>query len=171
MLQKSGKERLIRKVTYTGAASIIDLTDSLEIICKSMEGRYYHIWSCIFPSLLVWWGLQAWQVTSRLSPPGGGSGHPQQAGGEGLHQAPRQARPLLHDGGRAQCDDEGLHPVEEAAQEGAQADSLLQDQKLADCGDGEHHLVRTTFFCSQCSVTEYTFIQLYSIYKMVKIIH
>ena len=80
-------------------------------------------------------------------------------------------RLVLHDGGRAQCDDEGLHPVEEAAQEGAQADSLLQDQKLADCGDGEHHLVRTTFFCSQCSVREYTFIQLYSIYKMVKIIH
>ena len=54
MLQKSGKERLIRKVTYTGAASIIDLTDSLEIICKSMEGDIIIFDLVYFP--VCWFG-------------------------------------------------------------------------------------------------------------------
>ena len=54
MLQKSGKERLIRKVTYTGAASIIDLTDSLEIICKSTEGDIIIFDLVYFP--VCWFG-------------------------------------------------------------------------------------------------------------------
>ena len=55
-----------------------------------------------------------------------------QTDGEGVHQAPGQDHPLLHDGAGPGNDDEGLRGVEEVPAEGAQARPVQQDKKPAD---------------------------------------